>query len=156
MQEIHDRVGGFLSEFVPEVKRKFAGEHKRILLVSHAATVIALSRELLGDRKLPLRVGCCTLCEMVKKDGDAPLLGGWETTKKLADGSHMKGGAEREWGFEDIEIAEGKVGFYFMLSYTQSVDDDRSQVVEDPGIPGTENDADQAEGSQLQQLSSNL
>lgn len=28
---------------------------------------------------------------------------------KMADGAHMKEGATRDWGFEDIVIAGGKV-----------------------------------------------
>lgn len=79
------------------------------MMVSHAATTIALVRGLLGDRSLPVRVGCCSLTEFVKKEGaDWGVIGGWEA-KRLVDGAHLKGGALRDWGFEDIEIANGKV-----------------------------------------------
>ena len=108
MEQIHDRVDGYLSVFIPHVERVYP-EHKVIMLVSHAATAIALVRSLCGDRKLPLRVGCCSLTEFVRKEGeDWKVIGGWEA-KRLADGTHLKDGASREWGFEDIEIAGGKV-----------------------------------------------
>ncbi|KAF8892944.1 histidine phosphatase superfamily [Infundibulicybe gibba] len=130
--EVHERAAKFLDTFIPEIERKFPGKHTNILLVSHAATIIALARELLGDRKLDLRVGCCTITEVTRKPSQL-ILGGWES-RRLADGSHLQGGAQREWGFEDIQIADGK-------------------VVEDPGVPGTENDIDSLSGPQSKQPS---
>ncbi|TFK57246.1 phosphoglycerate mutase-like protein [Heliocybe sulcata] len=129
VDEVHDRVGGFLKLLVPEVERRFSDKHKRILLVSHAATVIALARELLGDRSLPLRIGCCSITELARKTDVPSVLGGWES-KRLGSGSHLKEGASRDWGFEDIEIADGK-------------------VVPDKGEPGTENEVDEPVGPQL-------
>jgi transcription factor C subunit 7 len=79
------------------------------MLVSHAATTIALVRGLLGNRDLPVRIGCCSLTEFVRKEGDDwKVIGGWGV-RKFADGTHLKDGASRDWGFEDIEIANGKV-----------------------------------------------
>lgn len=79
------------------------------MLVSHAATIIALVRGLLGNRNLPVRVGCCSLTVFTRKEGDDwKVIGGWED-KKFVDGTHLKGGALRDWGFEDAEIANGKV-----------------------------------------------
>lgn len=79
------------------------------MLVSHAATIIALVRGLLGDRDFPVRVGCCSLTEFARKEAENwTVIGGWEG-KKVADGTHLKDGALREWGFEDVEIANGKV-----------------------------------------------
>lgn len=112
--EVHDRTDGFLKVFVPELERRFPGKHKRVLLVSHAATVITLVRSLVGDRDLPLKVGCCSLSELVPKAleqrREDKVLGVWEA-KRLADGGHLEKGASREWGFEDIEIDAGKVVF---------------------------------------------
>lgn len=111
VSEVHDRADGFLQVFVPELERVYAGKHKRVLLVSHAATVITLVRSLVGDRQLPLRVGCCSLSKLVlgaSFKGKHGVLGAWEA-EKLADGGHMVKGASREWGFEDIEIDAGKV-----------------------------------------------
>jgi len=108
VEEIHDRTDGYLSVFIPHVERLYP-QHKVIMLVSHAATVIALARSLCGDGKLPIRVGCCSLTELVRKEGeDLKVIGGWEA-KKLADGAHLEGGAPRDWGLEDIEISHGKV-----------------------------------------------
>ncbi|KAJ6604699.1 histidine phosphatase superfamily [Mycena vulgaris] len=135
VHEVHARAAGFLDALVPEVERRFPEAHARILLVSHAATTIALARALLGDRALPLRVGCASLTELVRKRDVIPILGGWDA-RRLADGAHLKDGASREWGFEDIEISNGV-------------------VVADPGVPGTEAELDEPVGCQVP-LSSNL
>jgi len=130
--EVHDRTDSFLEVFFPQLERVFPGKHKRILMVSHAATVITLARSLVGDRDLPLRVGCCSLTELVPKlqeNGKQRILGAWDA-KKLADGSHLPQGSLREWGFEDIEIEAGK-------------------VVEDPGVPGSEGLQEGPTGSQV-------
>ncbi|KAF9787081.1 histidine phosphatase superfamily [Thelephora terrestris] len=108
IEQIHDRVDGYLSVFLPHLERVYP-KHRVIMLVSHAATIIALVRGLVGDRGLPVRVGCCTLSELVRKEGgDRGVIGGWEV-KRFVDGAHLKDGALRDWGFEDIEIAHGKV-----------------------------------------------
>lgn len=99
----HNRCADFLAALVPELNRRFDGKHKRILLVSHAATIIALNRALLGDRDKPMRVGCCSLSEF-KNDGCVKWLG-----VKIADGAHMKDGSTRDWGFEDIIVENGEV-----------------------------------------------
>lgn len=105
---MHDRTAGCLDALLPSFERKFPGKHKRILLVSHAATVITLIHELIGDRSLPLRVGCCSLTEVARKPGREDVLGAWEPVA-LAAGAHLAQGASRDWGFEDIEIENGKV-----------------------------------------------
>jgi len=130
--EIHTRIDGFLGDFIPEIKRRYPEKHSRILLVSHAATVIALARSLLGDRDLPLRVGCCSISEFTYTRTGIP---SWAAAR-LADGSHLKDGAARDWGFEDIETERGR-------------------VVNDPGVSGTEDEGDEPTGSQIL-LSSNL
>ncbi|KAI0078918.1 phosphoglycerate mutase-like protein [Panus rudis PR-1116 ss-1] len=136
VDECHDRAGEFLAALYHEVNRRFEGRHKKILLVSHAATTIALTRELVGDRSLPLRVGCCSLTVLKRKPDAASVRGGWEATR-LADGAHLKEGATRDWGFEDITIANGK-------------------VVEDPGQPGTEHEVDEPAGCQVSGISARM
>ena len=106
--EIHDRAAGVLHTLVEEVRHRFSNEHKHILLISHAATIIALTRELVGDRKLPLRAGCCSLSHVTKKPDATQVLAGWEA-RLLADGSHLKEGASRDWGFEDVVIGDNGV-----------------------------------------------
>ncbi|THV04907.1 phosphoglycerate mutase-like protein [Dendrothele bispora CBS 962.96] len=136
VQGLHDRMNDFLSHFVPHAEKKLPVEkHKRILFVSHAASIIVLARELLGKRNLGLRVGCCSLSEFVKKpDENSNVLGGWEP-KRLAEAEFLTGGVQRDWGLEDIEIADGK-------------------VVNDSGEPGTENEADEPVGPQVRMISS--
>ncbi|KAH9937651.1 uncharacterized protein B0H18DRAFT_1113457 [Fomitopsis serialis] len=136
VDQCHDRCHGFLSALIPEIERRYGGKHKHILLVSHAATIIALARELLGDRNLPLRVGCCTVSEFNPKSEVNATVGTWEASR-LADGSFLKEGAMRDWGFEDIQIANGK-------------------VVEEPGEPGTQDDPDEPVGLQLSDAQSRM
>lgn len=71
--------------------------------MSHAAPIITLVRSLVGDRQLPLLVGCCSLSELVQERG-----GGWKPIK-LADTTHLDKGPLREWGFDYIEIEAGEV-----------------------------------------------
>ncbi|KAH9849802.1 histidine phosphatase superfamily [Lenzites betulinus] len=130
---VHDRVNGVMRALVPYIERRFDGAHKRILLVSHAATVIALTRELIADRDLPLRVSCCTVTELQRAPGETRAVGGWQP-KRLADGSHLKDGPLRDWGFEDI----------------QTVRD--GEVVTDAGQPGTEDELDEPVGLQVDLL----
>jgi transcription factor C subunit 7 len=110
VDEVLERVYGFLEVFLPHIEARFPGKHDNILLVSHAATVIALARGLVGDRNLPVRIGCCSLSEFVPKHITVAerVVGHWKPLK-LADGAHLLQGASRDWGFEDIEIADGKV-----------------------------------------------
>ena len=105
---VHDRAGATLSTLVPVVETRFEGKHKRVLLVSHAATVIALARELMGDREMPLRVGTCTLTDMRRKTSGSSVVGGWEMVK-AADGAHLNEGSLRDWGFEDSVFVDGQV-----------------------------------------------
>ncbi|KAJ4486202.1 histidine phosphatase superfamily [Lentinula aciculospora] len=125
VDQVHDRAHSVLFDLVSEVESRFPN-HKRVLLVSHAATVIALARDLVDDRQMPLRVGCCTLSEFSRRKR-----GGleWEV-KKLAEAEFLTGGVQRDWGMEDIQIANGK-------------------VVEDVGVPGSENEVDEPVGSVL-------
>ncbi|KAG6336954.1 hypothetical protein ID866_2148 [Astraeus odoratus] len=130
VEEIHARVNGFLELFVPEVETRFKDKHRSILLVSHAATTIALCKGLLAQPDMPLRVGCCSISEFSRKLDASRILGGWNV-ELLADGTHLKDGTSRDWGFEDIKVANGK-------------------VIDDVGIPGTENIEDDLCGAQVQ------
>ena len=111
---LHDRLAGFLAVLIPEVQRRFAGVHKRILLVSHAATIAALTRELVGDRNLLFQVACCSLTVFDRKDAVAgesaqrTAIGNW-TARLLGDARHLKDGPQRGWGFMDAAIVDGEV-----------------------------------------------
>lgn len=133
VEQCHDRCGDLLEALIPEVERRFGNRHKKILLVSHAATIIALTRELLGDRSFLIRVGCCSMTEMSRNEKQTAVTGQWYA-KRVADGSHLKEGASRDWGFEDIQIADGK-------------------VVDDVGVRGEEMEEDEPVGLQLPELS---
>ncbi|KAF9069068.1 phosphoglycerate mutase-like protein [Rhodocollybia butyracea] len=122
VDRVHDRAKIVLSDLIAEVEERFP-DHKRVLLVSHAGTVIAFARELAGDKELPLRVGCCSLTEFVRATGELK----WEI-KRQAEADFLTGGVQRDWGFEDIQIANGK-------------------VIDDVGVPGSENEVDEPVGS---------
>jgi transcription factor C subunit 7 len=126
---VHERAESFLQAFIPHVERTLPGEqHSRVMLVSHAATSIVLARALVGDRNLPLRVGCCTVSEFDRQN-DSENSYSWKAVR-LADGSPLSGGAARDWGFEDVELANGN-------------------VVYDPGTTGNENELDEPVGLQI-------
>lgn len=108
VEGLQERAKGFLDLLIPEIESRFGDKHKNILLVSHAATIIVLCQGLLAQPDLPLRVGCCSISEFSRNAGAPDVLGGWEVNA-LASGSHLKEGASRDWGLEDVRIADGKV-----------------------------------------------
>ncbi|KAI0033153.1 histidine phosphatase superfamily [Vararia minispora EC-137] len=128
VDEVHARAADFLRVFVPEAERRFGERAKRVLLCSHAATVIALTRALLGQREMLFRAGCCSLTEVRREKDD----GAWGAIT-VGSGKHLKEGLQRDWGFEDIQIADGK----------------GKQVVNDQGVPGTESEEDFPVGLQI-------
>jgi transcription factor C subunit 7 len=109
--EVHQRCADVLSALINKLESTTS--HTRILLVSHAPTTIALTRALLRNPNLPMRVGCCTLT-ILQRDPSmihSDPLDGWNCKPQdLAFGSHLKNGIQRDWGFEDVEIANGDVG----------------------------------------------
>ncbi|KAF5312609.1 hypothetical protein D9619_003219 [Psilocybe cf. subviscida] len=135
VEALHDRIDDFAVAFQQAMEKRLPKQQcRRILLVTHAATTIALTRSFVGDRALPMKVGCCSLTELHRKpDAAGPqLIGNYEPVM-LVSGDHLKGGSSREWGFEDIEVEKGR-------------------VVEDPGVPGSEQDADVPIGVQYDDL----
>ncbi|KZT57427.1 phosphoglycerate mutase-like protein [Calocera cornea HHB12733] len=100
-------------EDIPEVHRRagltlqalmYTANSPRLLLVTHAATTIALVRSLVRDMHLPIRVGCCTVSTL-KRDGS----GKWQPVGQLASADHLVNGVERDWGFEDVSLIGGHV-----------------------------------------------
>lgn len=109
VEEVHNRCHEFLRAFLPLVEQLDGGRHKTILLVSHAATVIALTRELLGDRSLAMRAACCSLTTLQRTpERNAQALGVWQS-RGLGEGGFLEGGLERSWGFEDVKLEYDKV-----------------------------------------------
>jgi len=101
--QITERMGTFLAKFIPAVETTFAPEkHERVLLVTHAAPVIALVRNLLheneAESKTYCKPGCCSVTEFERNpDPEASLT--W-LPKRIGDSTHVRGDV-REWGFED-------------------------------------------------------
>jgi transcription factor C subunit 7 len=145
LEELHARTASFADVFVPEAERRMP-THSRILLVSHAATLIALIRQLLGEQDLSLRLGCCALSDLQRKPG-ATVLGGW-MAKTLATGDHLSQGLQRDWGFEDIQISDGKVCFRQSLIRNSQLTGFH-QVISDHGVPGSEDEDEGPVGCQL-------
>jgi len=108
VSQVHDRSDGFLTVFLSRLEE----QHERILLMSHAAPIITLVRSLVGDRQLPLLVGCCSLSELVQESGGG--VGSWKPIK-LADTTHLDKGPLREWGFDYVEIEAGEVCHSFSI-----------------------------------------
>lgn len=108
VSQVHDRSDGFLTVFLSQLEE----QHQRILLMSHAAPIITLVRSLVGDRQLPLLVGCCSLSELVQESGGG--VGSWKPIK-LADTTHLDKGPLREWGFDYVEIEAGEVCHSFFI-----------------------------------------
>ncbi|KAH9969044.1 hypothetical protein BC827DRAFT_306467 [Russula dissimulans] len=129
---LHDRLAGFITEFIPEVQRRCSGAHERVLFVTHAATAIALTRELVGDRGLMFSVACCSLTVVDRKDAAAKdsvrptIVGDWTLRPGLlGDCTHLKDGPQRAWGFHQLKIAAN------------------GEAIEKAGVPGTESEKDE-------------
>jgi len=68
-----------------------------------------------------MKVGCCSLTELEKREdserdhgSEQQVIGVWRPIL-VASGDHLKGGSSREWGFEDVEVEEGRVGLSSLL-----------------------------------------
>lgn len=98
-QGIHDRALAFLRLLAAHLRAQHP-EVRSVLLVSHAATVIALGRALLGDtaQTREVRAGTCSLSSYRRTGGVDGELGEWECTRN-GDTSFLKGGEQRNWHF---------------------------------------------------------
>ncbi|GJJ09645.1 hypothetical protein Clacol_003869 [Clathrus columnatus] len=133
--QLHERCREFLRAFIPRVGGELKvrnhdqvvpSGHRHVLLITHAATAIALTRALVGDDTLSMRVACCSLTILKKlKTGNGS---SWDIIQ-LAQGDFLVGGLERDWGFEDVVL-------------------NGNEVILDKGEPGTENDVQQKVGPQ--------
>jgi transcription factor C subunit 7 len=90
-------------------------KHKKILIMSHAATVIALTHVLAGDNQIPMRVACCSLTTLKRPRGQGNKNSGAWVVETLTEGAFMANGLERDWGFEDVVLEGGKVCFYLVI-----------------------------------------
>jgi len=114
LEGIHARMADFLKCFIRQVDgRSDMCHHKNVLLLSHAAPIIAMCRHLLAQPELPLRVGCCALSQFSRKRDATGGQGAsrWEAVS-LGSPAHLtEQKSLRHWGFEDIVIDDvtGKV-----------------------------------------------
>jgi transcription factor C subunit 7 len=112
-EEVHARASTTLSAVFTQLDRTMPQDNIRVLMFTHAATAITLVRGLLKDPNRSMRIGCCTLSVFERQQGapeDVALLGSdiWNILS-LGDGTHLKEGAQRDWGFEDVQIKDGRV-----------------------------------------------
>lgn len=101
-QGIHDRAATFF-KILLEYMRDRHPDVKRILLVSHAATVIALGRAIVGDREMAIRAGTCSLSKYVRREE-----GKWECEWNGWTGHLGKGEQVRAY----IILSDGSILIY--------------------------------------------
>lgn len=107
LEGIHARMSGLLKQFIHQIDtRPDMCHHKRVVLLSHAAPIIAMCRSLLAQPELPLRVGCCTLSQFSRQH---VAVGGNAASRwgavSLASCAHLTNQTSlRDWGFDDIVI----------------------------------------------------
>lgn len=89
IEELHARVKHVFSKLEDRAREH---GYRSILVVSHAATIIALGRAVMDDTSFNLRTGCCALSQFAR----SPTSKHWECTKN-GDASHLERGEERHW-----------------------------------------------------------
>lgn len=135
VDELHQRCESFLQAFIPRIEAARPTD-RCVLLVTHAATAIALTRVLTGHRDLPLRVGCCTVTVLHRVPTTEGIYGQWHPADQgLASGAHLADGSLRDWGFED-EVVD-------------------NEILASPGELNTEGQLDDCHGLQVSQPCSN-
>jgi transcription factor C subunit 7 len=70
-------------------------------------------RTFVGDRGIQMKAGCCTLNVLERKTNVDPglIIGGWKV-QKISHGDYLTGGIAREWGFDHVEVKQGRVGIF--------------------------------------------
>lgn len=117
MYEIHRRAQEFLAVLVPELEKRGV---EKVIVFSHAATCIALSRALAGDlenlsedvegrqwdetARLECRAATCSVSKFERKE-DSPAQPEW-TRVWNGKTDFLQGGEERHWEFSYVEVSE--------------------------------------------------
>jgi transcription factor C subunit 7 len=120
-----DRIHTFSKAFFTALSDRIpsAGKRKRVAMFTHAGAAIALVRNLVGDRHLRIKAGCCSISELVRKErvteGDG-VFGAYDPVK-LVSGDHLEKGSDRAWGFDHIEVDKGKVRASILLQYRELI-----------------------------------
>ncbi|KAK9458623.1 histidine phosphatase superfamily [Lipomyces oligophaga] len=95
--ELHQRAQDILAEII---RRANADGIKTLLICSHAATIHALSRALVGDPSFTARTGTCSLALYeLNPEYTSSLPGNWICVQN-GDSTHLTLGEERHWDFE--------------------------------------------------------
>ena len=60
-----------------------------------------------------MKAGCCTLNVLQRKTNVDPglIIGGWKA-QKISQGDYLTGGIAREWGFENVDVDNGRVSIF--------------------------------------------
>ncbi|CAN6674888.1 transcription factor tau 55 kDa subunit [Trichomonascus vanleenenianus] len=101
--EIHERCIETVRRLVSELRNE--PEIKTILIVTHAASKIALGRALVGDRNFEVRTGTCSIDKYVMKPDSEGEPGEW-TCEYTGKTDFLPRGEEMHWSF-DIQYAPG-------------------------------------------------
>lgn len=110
--ELHERTKRFLDILLEKLNRE-EPEIETILIVSHAATRIALGRALAGDNSLDIRTGVCSLDVFTANKAGA-LTGDW-TVKSSGQVDYLSEGEVMHWGFGEYNKAACKQALSFQL-----------------------------------------
>ncbi|KAG8976769.1 hypothetical protein FRC05_003119 [Tulasnella sp. 425] len=145
LEEFQRRTDDFLEAFIPRVEGgdpaplahqapSGVSPHKKIIFVGHAASCITLIKSLAGSKvdSANIRIGTCSVTRM-EKESEGGALGAFKVVGQLGDGSFLTNGVEREWGFRNIPV-----------------DETTGRVINDPGVPGSENEVDETSHGGLQ------
>ncbi|KAK4046643.1 cTPxI [Microbotryomycetes sp. JL201] len=107
VDEIHDRAEAVLQQLVTKYDKVDGVKH--LVLFSHAATGIAMSRALAGDRNLDVRSATCSVSafKRVPEEGKGSR-GGLGSWRRILNGetSFLSRGEERHWDYSYVEAYE--------------------------------------------------
>jgi hypothetical protein len=141
--------------------------HERILLVSHAGTIVALARALTGDEEIErrIRVGCCTLTTLHRSPSPSlslssslqpPIPAGSFSVSPSLPSSLPSSLAARDVIGKGVWTVHGTLadGSFLTGGVERSwgmadIETNEGVVVEDPGIAGSENEEDGPNGVQV-------
>lgn len=97
VEELHQRAIECVTNLINELKNE--PEIKTILLVTHAATKIALGRALLGDPNAEIRTGTCSVDKYVLSSDDKSGAPGDWTQQLNGYADFLTKGEEMHWSF---------------------------------------------------------
>ncbi|CED84913.1 Histidine phosphatase superfamily, clade-1 [Phaffia rhodozyma] len=122
LSDLLDRASKFLIAFLNRIEVEFPSV-KSIVLVGHAASVIALGRALVGDPSLEIVAGCASFCRYKLKKGNKGTVGDYDIAQN-GEAGYLEKGVERNWTFADVVLNTD------------------GEVIADPGVPGTSDQKD--------------